>query len=173
MGRQGKNYRGSCIGGRMELVEYEEKMKIVDKRTKAVLPKNLAWGILIFFVFLDAFLDLIFAEGKGIESNILKPIADLFGINNPVFLTPFVLLIFFVFVKFLAFFIEKIDKIPKAEELVLTTFVLVYGIFDLWLISVYFFDFKLFRNYFYLIPILILAGAVYEWWAEKKLKGKV
>lgn len=146
--------------------------KIVNKEIKVILSKTRAWSILIFLVLLDAFLDVIFAEGKGLEGNILNPMANLFGINNPIFLTPFVLLIFFVGVKILAFLTEKIDKTPKAEELVLTTLVIVYGIFDFWLILFYVFDFRLFRNHFYLIPVLILIGAIYGWWAEKKLREK-
>lgn len=147
------------------------KRKIFDEGTRAVLPKTWAWAILTSLVLFDALLDLIFAEGRGIESNILKPIANLFGISNPLFLTPFVLLIFFAGAKVLAFLTEKIDKTPKAEELILTTIVLVYGVFDLWLILFYVFDFRLFRNHFYLIPFLILIGAAYNWWAEKRLRG--
>ena len=116
---------------------------------------------------------MIFAEGKGLESNILKPIANLLGINNPLFLTPFVLVIFYFAVKGGAWLTKKVDKIPvKSEELVLTTIVIVYGIFDLWLISIYFFNFGLLRSHFYLIPILIIIGIAYSWWAEKKLKNK-
>ena len=104
-----------------------------------VLSKTWAWISLIVLVILDASLDVIFAEGKGLESNILKPIANLLGINNPLFLTPFVLVIFYFAVKGGAWLTKKVDKIPvKSEELVLTTLVLVYGIFVLWLISVYF-----------------------------------
>src|SRR3989338_8033970 len=132
---------------------------------KLILSKTWAWTILIVLVLLDASLDVIFAQGKGLESNILKPAADLFVISNPLVL----ILIYFV-VKVLAFLIEKVDKVPKAKELVLTALVLVYGVFDLWLASVYFFNFSLFRNQFYLIPILIIIGIAYSWWAENKLK---
>jgi len=138
-----------------------------------VLSKTWAWISLIVLVILDASLDVIFAEGKGLESNILKPIANLLGINNPLFLTPFVLVIFYFAVKSGAWLTKKVDKIPvKSEELVLTTLVLVYGIFVLWLISVYFFNFRLLRSHLYLIPILIIIGIAYSWWAENKLKNK-
>ena len=140
---------------------------------KPVLSKTWAWIILIGLVVLDASLDLIFAEGKGIEGNILKPIADLFGINNPLFLTPVILIIFYFVVKGGAWLTKKVDKIPaQAEELVLTALVIVYGILDLWLISVYFFNFRLFKSQFYLIPVLIVIGIAYSWWAENKLKKK-
>ena len=138
---------------------------------KAVLSKTLGWIILIILVVLDAFLDVIFAGGKGLESNVLRPISNLLGINNPLFLTPLVLVIFYFLIKGGAWLTKKVDKIPaQAEELVLTTLVIVYGVFDLWLISVYFFNFRLFKSHFYLIPVLILIGIAYSWWAEKKLK---
>ena len=140
---------------------------------KPVLSKTLAWIILIGLVVLDASLDLIFAKGRGVESGIWKPISNLLGINNPLFLIPIVLVIFYFGVKSITWLTKKIDKIQvKAEELVLTTIVLVYAVFDLWLISVYFFDFRLFKSHFYLIPILILIGIAYGWWAENKLNKK-
>ena len=140
---------------------------------KVVLSKKAGWIILTFLVILDASLDVIFVEGRGLDSNVLKPIADLFGISNPLFMTPLVLVIFYFGVKIGAWLTKKLDKIYiKTEELVLTTLVIVYGVFDLWLILVYFFDFSLFRSHYYLIPILVVVGAVYSWWAEKKLKKK-
>ena len=146
------------------------KKKIIDEETEIFLSKKVSWIILACLVLLDAYLDLTFAEGKGLESPIWKPIANLLGINNPLFLIPLVLLIFYFGAKVLAFLIEKIDKVQKAEELFLTTLVIVYGFFDLWLISVYFFGFTLFKNHYYLIPILIIIGIAYSWWVEKKLK---
>src|SRR3989344_6840631 len=147
------------------------KKKIVNKETKIVLSKKIGWIILICLVVLDAALDVIFAGGKGIESNILKPIANILNINNPLFLTPLVLVIFYFGVKGGAWLAKKVDKVPaKAEELVLTTLVIVYGVFDLWLISVYLFNFRLFKSHYYLIPILIIIGIAYSWWAENKIK---
>ena len=145
-------------------------MKIKEE-PKATLPKILGWSILIILVLLDATLDLIFVEGRGLESPIWRPIATFLNVNNPLFLTPLVLLLFYFVVKSGAWLTRKIDKIQnKSEELVLTTLVIVYGLFDLWLISVYFFNFELFNSHYYLIPVLILAGTIYEWWAGKKLK---
>ena len=83
-------------------------------------------------VLLDALLDVIFAHGSGLESPIWKPIANLLGVSNPLFLTPLVLIIFYFGVKGGAWLSKKVDKIPtQAEELVLTTLVIVYGVFDL------------------------------------------
>ncbi|PIY97273.1 MAG: hypothetical protein COY66_00040 [Candidatus Kerfeldbacteria bacterium CG_4_10_14_0_8_um_filter_42_10] len=148
-------------------------MKKQKKQPKVVLSKTWAWIILILLVILDASLDVIFAKGKGLESNIIKPIADLFGISNPLFMTPLVLVIFYFGVKGGAWLAKKVDKVTfYAEELVLTTLVIVYGIFVLWLILVYFFNFRLFKSHLYLIPILIVIGIAYSWWAENKLKNK-
>jgi len=147
------------------------KKKIVNKKTKVVLSKKAGWIILVCLVLFDALLDVIFAGGKGLESNILKPIANLVGISNPLLLTPIVLAIFYFVVKGGGWLTKKADKIPdKAEELVLTTLVIIYGVFDLWLVLVYFFNFSLIKNYFYLIPILIVIGIAYSWWAENKIK---
>ena len=82
------------------------------------------------------------------------------------------MIVFFIAVKIGALLEKKIEKIQYAEELVLTTLVIIYGLFDLWLILVYFFNFTLIKNHFYLIPIFIGVGIAYSWWAEKKLKNK-
>jgi len=149
------------------------KKSVKNKEPKAVLSKTLGWTILTILVILDASLDVIFAGGKGLESHILRPVADLFGINNPIFMTPLVFVIFYFAIKGGAWLAKKFDKVTiKAEELVLTTLVIVYGIFDLWLILFYVFDFRLIKNHYYLIPVLALAGIIYSWWAEKKLKSK-
>ena len=146
-------------------------MKKEAKEPKVVLSKTSGWIILIALIILDASLDLIFAHGRGLESGIWRPIANLLGVTNPLFLTPLVLVLFYLLAKGGAWLAKNIDKVTiKAEELVLTTLVIVYGLFDLWLISVYIFNFRLFKTHYYLIPILIIAGIIYETWAEKKLK---
>ncbi|MBI4896221.1 MAG: hypothetical protein HY832_01600 [Candidatus Aenigmarchaeota archaeon] len=137
-----------------------------------VLPKIVGWILLAGLILLDAFLDVIFAQGRGLENFLWKPIASFLGVTNPLLLTLLVLLIFFVCVKVSAFLTEKFDHTPKAEELVLTIFILVYGIFDVWLISVYLFDFRVITNHFQLIPLLIIIGIVYGWWAENILRKK-
>jgi len=138
---------------------------------KVVLSKKIGWLILAGLVILDALLDLIFAGGSGLQNPIWKPVANLLHVSNPLLLTPIVLVIFYLVVKGGAWLAKKVDKINiKAEELVLTTLVLVYGIFDLWLILVYLFNFTLFRSQYYLIPVLIIVGVIYSWWAEKAIK---
>jgi len=147
-------------------------MKKENKKLKVVLSKFWAWIILVGLAVLDASLDMIFANSQGLQSSFWKPIADFFGMQSAIWGVPLLLIVFFVAVKIGAFLEEKIEKVRYAEELVLTTLVILYGLFDLWLILVYFFDFGLFRNHFYLIPIFIVVGTAYSWWAEKKL-GKI
>ena len=142
-----------------------------DKKSKAVLSRKTGWIILAILVILDASLDLIFTGGAGLQSLVWKPISNFLKINNPLFLTPFVLIIFYFGIKGGAWLARKVDKVSiKSEELVLTALVLVYGLFDLWLILVYFFNFSLFKSHYYLIPILIVIVLIYSLWAEKKLK---
>ncbi|MBU2589489.1 MAG: hypothetical protein KKA65_03510 [Nanoarchaeota archaeon] len=145
-------------------------MKKENKRPKVVLSKLVAWIILVFLAILDSSLDMIFVNSSGLQSSFWKPIADFFGIKYAILGVPLLLIIFFIAVKIGAFLEKKIEKVQYAEELVLTTLVIVYGLFDLWLILVYFFKFTLIKNHLYLIPILIVIGAAYSWWAENKLK---
>ena len=72
--------------------------------------------------------------------------------------------------KILALVVGKIDKIPMAEELLLTILVVVYGVFDLLLIFSYLSGVQLFRSQLQLIPVLIVIGIAYGWWAENRLK---
>ena len=142
-----------------------------DKKSKVVLSKKAGWIILAILVILDAFLDLIFTGGAGLQSPVWKSISNFLKINNPIFLTPLVLIIFYFGIKGSVWLARKVDKVSiKSEELVLTALVLVYGLFDLWLILVYFFNFSLFKSHYYLIPILIVIALIYSLWAEKKLK---
>jgi hypothetical protein len=141
------------------------------KESIVVLSKRYGWIAITLLVLLDAFLDVIFEQGKGLESNILKPVADLFGITNPIFMVPVVLVLIYIAVKLVGLLVRVTDKVyEKSEELVLTTFVVVYGVFDLLLILYYLFDLRVLMNRYVLIGILVIVGTAYSWWAEKKLK---
>ena len=144
-------------------------MKKQNKIRKVVLSKKVGWIILTILVFLDAFLDV----RRGAEGNPLwKPILNYVGIQYTPIFVPFVLLLFYFVVKGGAWLTRKVDKIStKSEELVLTALVLAYFVFDLWVISVDFFGFKLIKNHYYLTPILIIVVLIYSLWAEKKLKN--
>jgi len=134
----------------------------------AVLSKKAGWIILAVLVFLDAFLDVI----RGTEGNPLwQPILNYVGIQYTPIFVPFVLLLFYFVVKGGAWLTRKVDKIQtNPEELALTSLVLAYFVFDLWVISVDFFGFRLIKSHYYLTPILVVIVLAYSLWAERKLK---
>ena len=135
---------------------------------KPVLSKSVSWVLLITLVFIDAFLDVI----RGAEGSPLwKPIADIIGIKMVPLLAPIVLIIFYFAVKILSWLVQKTDKTPKSEELILTILVVVYGFFDIWLIAVDFFGFTLITNYRQMIIPLTIIGLLYGLWAQKKLNA--
>ncbi len=132
---------------------------------KPVLSKRNGWLLLIFLVFFDALLDIL-TGSRG--SAFWNPIADFIGVKTP-FLAPVVLILIYLTVKGVGWIVQKTDKTPMAEELILTTFVMVYGFFDIWLITVYFFNFTLIKDHRLLIVPLVIAGWLYSLWAQKKL----
>ena len=134
---------------------------------KPVLSKRIGWILLIILVVFDAFLDLI-TGARG--SSFWNPIARFLGIELTPLLTPFVLIIFYFAVKILGWLVRKIDKTPKSEELILTVLVVVYGIFDIWLVAVNFLGFTLITNHRLMIIPLTIIGLLYGLWAQKKLK---
>lgn len=140
------------------------------KNPKVVLSKKIGWIILAVLVFLDAFLDV----NRGAEGNpVWQPIVNVIGITYVPFLVPFVLLLFYFVVKGGAWLTRKVDKIQtNSEELVLTSLVLAYFVFVVWVISVDFFNFRLIKNHYYLTPILVVIVLIYSIWAEHKLKIK-
>ena len=139
------------------------------KSRKVFLSKKISVILLIILVYIDALLDII----RGKEGNPLWiPFVDNFGIYIVLILAPFVILLFYLFIKCLAKIVVKVDKTPFAEEILLTALVVIYGFFDLWLISVDFFGFKLIKNFYYTIPFLIIIGLIYALWAEWMVKKR-
>ena len=100
------------------------------------------------------------------------PIVNIIGVNNVPFLVPFVLLLFYLAVKALGWLVNKIDKTPRSEELVLTALVIVYAIFDIWAISVDLLGFGLIPNFRYMIIPMTIIALGYALWAQKKLGKK-
>ena len=136
---------------------------------KAFLSRKTAWVLIIILVYIDAILDIV----RGKEGNPLwTPFVQNFGIYIVLFLAIPVLILFYILIKILTKIILKIDKTPHIEEILLTTLVIIYGVFDLWLISVDFLNFSLIKNFRYTIPFLIIAGLIYALWAEQKVKRK-
>jgi len=123
--------------------------------------------LLVALIFIDAFLDII--KWGGVGSPFWKSIADIFGIKMVPLLAPVVLVIFYFAVKALGRLVQKTDKTPRSEELILTILVVVYGVFDVWLIA-RILGFNLITNYRLMIVPLTIIGLVYGLWAQKKLK---
>lgn len=136
---------------------------------KPVLSKKSGWIILALLVFLDSFLDII----RGVEGNPLwKPVVNAIGIKNVPFLVPLVLVLFYLVVKVLGWLVEKTDKTPNSEELVLTALVVAYAVFDIWAVSVDFLGFRLIPNFRYMIIPMIILALGYAFWAQKMLGKK-
>ena len=136
---------------------------------KVTLSKKTGWIIFTLLLFVDAFLDVV----RGAEGNPLwKPLVARMGINFVPFLVPLILPFFYLLVKMLGWLIHKTDKLPQAEELVLTTLVVVYFVYDLWVTTVDFLGFRLLRDFRQTIPFLIIAAFAYALSAERQLKRK-
>jgi len=134
---------------------------------KPVLSKSTGWILLTALVFIDALLDVPLFLTPFFS--FWKPIADIFGIKMVPLLAPVVLVIFYFAVKTLGWLVQKTDKTPRSEELILTTLVVIYGVFDVWLIA-QILGFNLITNYRLMIIPLTIIGLVYGLWAQKKLK---
>ncbi|HLC54674.1 MAG TPA: hypothetical protein VJK07_03560 [Candidatus Nanoarchaeia archaeon] len=134
---------------------------------KPVLSKTAGWLVLAVLVLIDSLLTKI----RGEEGNPLwKPIVEVIGTDNVFILVIPVLLILFIGVKAISLLVKKIDKTPMAEELILTTMVIIFAFYDLWVISVDFFSFRMITDFRKLIIPLIAIGLIYSLWAESKLK---
>ena len=134
---------------------------------KPVLSKTAGWLVLAVLVLIDSLLTKI----RGEEGNPLwKPIVEVIGTDNVFILVIPVLLILFIGVKVISLLVKKIDKTPMAEELILTTMVIIFAFYDLWVISVDFFSFRMITDFRKLIIPLIAIGLIYSLWAESKLK---
>lgn len=135
---------------------------------KPILSKPVGWISLAALVFLDAFFDLI-TGARG--SPFWNPIAHFLGIKLVPLLAPLVLVIFYPAVKIFGWIVQKTDKTPKSEELILTVLVVVYGVFDIWLVARDFFGFAFVADYRLLVIPLTVIGLLYGLWAQKKLKA--
>lgn len=135
---------------------------------KPVLSKSVGWTLLAALVFLDAFLDFI----QGAQgSPFWNPIASALGIKMVPLLAPVVLILFWFALKILTWVVQKTDKTPRSEELLLTVLVIVYGVFDLWLLATNFFHFTLITNARLMIIPLTVIGLIYGLFAQKKLNA--
>ena len=131
------------------------------------LTKKQGWIAFTALVFIDSFLTVM----RGVEGNPLWiPIVNAIGITLVPLLVPLILPLYYVAVKVLGRIVERVDKTPHAEEIILTALVVVYAVFDLWLIAVGFFGFRIIRSFYQTVPFLTIAGLAYALWAQYKIK---
>ncbi len=137
------------------------------KTGKPYLPKTWGWAIFTALLFIDAFIDVV----RGVEGNPLWiPIVNAIGINFVPLLVPLILPLYYAAVKFLGAVVGRVDKTPHAEEIILTALVVVYALFDAWLVASGFLGFRLIRNFYQTMPFLIIAGLAYALWAQYNVK---
>ncbi len=136
---------------------------------KLALSKKIGWPILIFLVFLDAF--ITFIRG-GRESNPLwKPLVNQFGPNTLWFLAILVLVLFYFAVKYLGIYVNKYEKYPQGEEIILTNFVIAFTTYDLYILfALPYVGFLGTRSHYAIIPILIVPILIYNLWIEYRKK---
>lgn len=131
------------------------------------LSKRVGWIIFVALLFADAFIDMI----RGVEGNPLwVPLVNLIGINYVPILVPLILPLYYFALKLLSRVVTRVDKVPHAEEILLTSLVVIYSVFDLWLVASGFFGFRLIRSFYQTIPVLIVAGFAYALLAEHLVK---
>jgi len=135
------------------------------------LPKKIAWPIIIFALFWDVFLT-VRAGGEG--NPLWRPLTLKYGLNILWLLFPFAILLFYLLSKVFGFLIEKLDKYPQGEEIVLTSLVLVYGTYVLYLnFFVSRFAYLGSRSHYRIILLLIIPAVLYQIFLEiKKRKMK-
>lgn len=136
------------------------------KISKPYLPKTQGWAIFTALLFIDAFIDVV----RGAEGNpIWIPIVNAIGINFVPLLVPLILPLYYAAVKVLGAVAGRVDRTPHAEEIILTALVVVYALFDAWLVASGFLGFRLIKNFYQTIPFLIIAGLAYALWAQHKV----
>lgn len=133
------------------------------------LTKKQGWTAFTALVFIDAFLTVM----RGVEGNPLWiPIVNTIGITLVPLLVPLVLPLYYVAVKVLGAVAGRVDKTPHAEEIILTALVIIYAAFDIWLVASGFLGFRLIRNFYQTIPLLIIIGLAYALWAQRNVNKK-
>jgi len=137
------------------------------------LPKKISWLIIILALFWDVFLT-VQAGGEG--NPLWRPLTLNYGLNILWLLLPLALLLFYLLSKGCGWLIEKVDKYPEGEEIVLTFLVLVYGTYVLYItFFVSRFAYLGSRSHYRIILLLIIPAIFYQIWLElkkRKMKGR-
>lgn len=138
------------------------------KAKRIALPKSVGWPILILLVFYDAFI----TYRGGQEGNPLwKPLVEIFGLNTLWVLAIFVLLLFYFLTKILGRYMERQEHYPQGEEIVLTSLVIAFGTYDLYITFLLpHFGFLGFRSHYAVIPVLAVPVLIYNVWLARQKK---
>lgn len=143
----------------------------INTNKKIALSKKVGWPILMFIIFLDAFITYR-AGGEG--NPLWRPVVEMFGLNALWFLVILVLIFFYLLTRIVGWYIEKFEHYPQGEEIVLTNLVIAFVVYDLYLIfAAPHFGYLGSRYHYAIIPILIIPLIVYNIWLEyQKKKNK-
>ncbi|MBI5060686.1 MAG: hypothetical protein HZB67_00050 [Candidatus Aenigmarchaeota archaeon] len=134
---------------------------------KVFLSKRSGLIALALLLLLDTVFDIL----RGTQGNQLwKPIENAFGIWVFPLLVPVALVLFYLAIKAMGWLVYRIDKTPHAEEILLTVFVIIFVVHDLWVFSSDYLGFRLIKSFYHMIPIYIIIGLSYALWAEHALK---
>ncbi len=139
----------------------------MKRKNRVALPGRIGWPILIFLVFWDAFI----TYRGGREGNpIWQPFVNALGINALWLLAVLALALFYIVIKLAGRYV----KYPEGEELVLTTFVIAFATYDLYITFLLpYYGFLGSRSHYYIIPVLIVPVLAYNIWFEyKKRRAK-
>ena len=124
---------------------------------------------LAFLLLIDTFFDIL----RGTQGNpIFKPIENAFGVWAFPLLVPPAVILFYLLSVGIGKIINKADKVTSGKEIILTTLVVIFAIHDIWVFSLDYLGFTLIKNYLHMIPVYIIGGIAYSWWAEKSVKVK-
>lgn len=137
-----------------------------------VLPKSIGWLLLTLLVFWDAFL----TYQKGAEGNPLwRPLVETFGINALWVLAPVALAIFYLAVRIFGWVTEKLDRLQRGEEIVLTNLVIAFATYDLYITFLLpYFGYLGSRSHYRILLVLAVPIIIYNLWFEYlRRKGKV
>ncbi len=148
-------------------------MRIEKIEEKAIaLSKRIGWPVLISLVFWDAFVTFI----RGREGNPLwKPIVETLGLNSLWFLAAAVIVLFYFVTKAVGWYVKNYERFPHGEEVVLTSLVIAFATYDLYITFLLpYYGFLGSQSHYYVIPVLIIPVLVYNLWLEyERRKGRI
>lgn len=129
------------------------------------IPKYISWPVLILLVFLDAFVTHV----AGGEDNLLwRPLIEMFGVNILWILAVLGLVLFYLVAKIGGWYVERVGRLQRGEEIVLTSLLIIFATYDVYKIFIRSsLDYLNPSNYYIVIPVLLLPVIIYSIWLER------